>query len=79
MVRILKPLMSYNIRIYLFILFLLQIAFVDAYLPVGEWFTNGAIYSDDFSFHYADALSKSRYFKEYNMLYGYTPYMRAPT
>jgi len=64
---------------YLFIslLFFLQLAFVHAYLPIGEWFSHNAIYTDDFSFHYGHVLEKITYLKEFGKMWGYNPFIRA--
>ena len=64
---------------YLFISFLLflQLAFVHAYLPIGEWFSHNAIYTDDFSFHYGHVLEKITYLKESGKMWGYNPIVNA--
>ncbi len=58
-------------------LFLLQVGFTRCYIPVSEWFNENAIYTDDYSFHYADALYKGVYLEKYKMLFAYNPYVRA--
>ncbi len=59
------------------LLFFLQLAFVHAYLPIGEWFSPDAIYTDDFSFHYGHVLEKTNYLKESGKIWGYNPFLRA--
>lgn len=58
-------------------LFLLQIGFINCYLPLSEWFTPNPIYTDDYSFHYADALYKKIYLGKSTMACGYNPFIRA--
>jgi len=66
------------IYIYIFLLSLLQLAFINAYLPVEEWFTSiDAIYEDDFSYHYGDVLDKIAYIKEFGKIWAYNPFVRA--
>ena len=64
---------------YLFILllFLPQLAFVHAYLPVQEWFSNNPIFTDDYSLYYKFLLDKTDYIKEYGHLWAYDPCIRA--
>ena len=74
-----KHTLSHKNNKYLFILllFFLQLAFVHAYLPIGEWFSHDAIYTDDFSFHYGHVLEKITYLKEFGKMWGYNPSIRA--
>jgi len=65
--------------IILVMIFLLQAGFVRCYLPGSRWFTPDPIYTDDYIFHYADALEKTEYLREHGMLFSYNPYMRAGT
>jgi len=59
-------------------LLLLQAAFTNAYLPVSEWFSSeGAIYSDDYSYHYSVALNKVQHLQEFGKTWVYDPDMRA--
>ncbi len=46
-------------------------------MPISEWFDENAIYTDDYSFHYADSQYKGIYLDKYNMMFGYNPYVRA--
>ena len=64
-------------RIILLILFILQAGFTRCYLPVSEWFSEDAIYTDDYSLHYADALYKCICLSRHNMVFAYNPYIRA--
>ena len=66
-----------NIYLFILLLSLLQLAFVHAYIPVGEWFSRDAIYTDDFSFHYGHVLEKITYLKEFGKMWGYNPLIRA--
>ena len=64
-------------RLIIFLLFLLQIGFITCYLPLSEWFNENPIYTDDYSFHYTDALYKKMYLSKNMMACGYNPYIRA--
>ncbi len=68
-------------KIYLFLsaLILLQVAFISAFIPLTEWFSADAIYSDDFSFHYANTLERISFLKDFGKYGGYDPYIRAGT
>src|SRR3989339_994038 len=64
-------------KISLLLLFLLQACFIRCYIPFSRWFNADAIYTDDYSFHYADALYKGIYLSKFKMMFGYNPYIRA--
>ena len=64
-------------RLIIFLLFLLQIGFVNCYLPFSEWVNENPIYTDDYTFHYTDALYKKMYLSKSMMACGYNPYIRA--
>jgi len=66
-----------HIWVLLLVLFCLQIGFTRSYIPVSKWFSKGAVYTDDYSFHFADALYKGKYINKYKMLFAYNPYVRA--
>ena len=66
-----------NVYFFILLLFFLQLAFVHAYIPMGEWFSSDAIYTDDFSFHYGHVLEKVTYLKEFGKLWAYNPLIRA--
>ena len=74
-----KHMLSHKKTKYLLLSFLLllQLAFVHAYLPIGEWFSPNAIYTDDFSFHYGHVLEKITYLREFGKMWGYNPFIRA--
>jgi len=61
----------------LLLLLCLQLGFTNSYIPFSEWFTSEAVYTDDYSFHFADALYKGKYFENYKQLFAYNPYIRA--
>ena len=73
----LKIIKNNSHRITIFLLLILQIGFISCYLPLSEWFNKNPIYTDDYSFHYADALYKKIYLSKNMMACGYNPYIRA--
>ena len=68
-----------NIIFFILLLLLLQLMFIHAYLPVKAWFSNDAIYTDDFSFHYGHTIEKITYLKKFGNMWGYNPFNRAGT
>ena len=66
-----------HVWIFLLLLFCLQIGFTHSFIPFSDWFTSGAIYTDDYSFHFADALYKGNYIKNYKQVFAYNPFVRA--
>ncbi len=70
-------------RIYFYgafvLLLILQIGFIQSYLPVSEWFTRKAIYTDDYSISYGHVLDTKYYLSHYGRTWGYNPYQRAGT
>ncbi len=67
---------SFKNSLFVFLL-LLQIFFAAAYLPVGEWFSDSLIYSDDFTVHYSAILTQNELIDDYGSLWGYLPFFRA--
>lgn len=65
--------------IFLFLLFLLQLGFLQCYLPFPEWFTNSPIFTDDYGVHYGDSVKQNYFMKKFGHQWGYDPYQRAGT
>ena len=58
---------------------LLQVVFINCYLPFNEWFSPSIIYTDDFPLHYGDMLDKKFFMTSFSSTWGYNPFQRAGT
>ena len=63
----------------LLLLLVLQVGFIQCYLPLGEWFTRAPIFTDDYALHYGDVVDKKFLLTHYGTTWGYNPYQRAGT